>query len=120
MLDFVLLIEGAIAFCLEGKCEIITSSEDILSDDEVFFLLNSQSEVLYIRKIEQGKTSSVECVEERTSQPAAAPVAKENEAIQLIVQEHTLQLNQQIIGTINQEGDAELIPLVFYILSYSM
>ncbi|KZS21273.1 Uncharacterized protein APZ42_011830, partial [Daphnia magna] len=46
-----LLSKGATAFFLEGQCEIITSSEDILSDEEVLFLLNDQSKVLYIRQI---------------------------------------------------------------------
>ncbi|XP_045032584.1 uncharacterized protein LOC123474440 [Daphnia magna] len=44
-----LLLKGATAFALNGICEIVTSSEDILSDDEVLFMLNSQSEFLYIR-----------------------------------------------------------------------
>ncbi|EFX67620.1 hypothetical protein DAPPUDRAFT_115299 [Daphnia pulex] len=44
-----LLLKGATAFALNGICEIVTSSEEILSDDEVLFMLNSQSQFLYIR-----------------------------------------------------------------------
>ncbi|KAK4037887.1 hypothetical protein OUZ56_029913 [Daphnia magna] len=111
----ILNLESATAFCLEGKCEIITSSEDILSDDEVLFLLNDQSEVLYIRQIKKGNNASLlEFVGVVTNEPAAPAVTEENEAIQLIViaAEPTLQLDQEIIGPLVgpvEEGAAESI-----------
>ncbi|EFX78513.1 hypothetical protein DAPPUDRAFT_320468 [Daphnia pulex] len=113
-----LLLKGATAFCLESKCEIITSSEDILSDYEVLFLLNDQSEALYIREIKKGNNVSLlEFVGVVTNELVAPAATKENEPIKFIViaAEPTFQLNQEIIGPLVgpvEEGVAERIKII--------
>lgn len=84
----------------------------------MLFLLNDQSEVLYIRQIQKDNASSFEFVGVVANEPAAH-VSEENEPNQVIViaAEPTLQLNQEIdVGPVNEEaneGTAERIQPVY-------
>nr|CAH0102953.1 unnamed protein product [Daphnia galeata] len=79
-----LLLKDATAFALNGICEIVTSSEEILSDDEVLFMLNSQSEVLYIRlsQSEIDGQQSNETEQEAEHQSIKETVQENNKTVQ--------------------------------------